>query len=519
MAKFANLESLYFHLESNALDYETPFEIAQLFQVIRDENTSDAKKDVAKKAQLEMEAFSFSLRDGKVEPFYIIPDKNGNNIEYPNLSNYDKDSLDYLVERMESSRNPFLKSRYAHILWGSSIKHGRFAVIAVDSYLELIENYKIEYMNSGNLDDELVEAIKNVYFISKNIKNEAKLSQIKIKIHSLMPIFDEKRRTNFGLWKPLVELMLAEKNVFSKDELIGLDTLCFIMGKYLKTFGNLNFAISIFELGERIEMRIGTATYRWREQIAQCYENLMIYAKDNLIALLQCQKAIDNYNLSKNMAKVDQLKAKYAELKSSINLRCFKYNLDMSDILKCCSDLTDDLLKGDVENIIGFLMNYPNLLPKYQEMNRMAEDHIKKFVFITLFPGSILDDRGHITEHVATSEEHKYHQILFNYNIAINMNTIPMLNSILFKAIPQNKLSLEIFINFFKNYSWYGKNINKNLPNGALIKYNWLNFLIPALHEYFSQINYFFASGNAPSFMLAIDSFNSKIRGFDKRSM
>ncbi len=35
MAKFTNLESLYFHLESNALDYETPFEIAQLFQVIR----------------------------------------------------------------------------------------------------------------------------------------------------------------------------------------------------------------------------------------------------------------------------------------------------------------------------------------------------------------------------------------------------------------------------------------------------------------------------------------------------
>lgn len=156
MAKFPNLESLYFHLESNASDYEYPFKIAQLFQRIRDESANDdTKRDLAKKAQLEIEAFSFSLKDGKVEPFYIIPDKNGNNIEYPRLSNYDKESLDYLVQRMENSRNPYLKSRYAHILWGSSIKHGRFAVIALDSYLELIENYKAEYMNSGKLDDEL----------------------------------------------------------------------------------------------------------------------------------------------------------------------------------------------------------------------------------------------------------------------------------------------------------------------------------------------------------------------------
>ena len=114
---------------------------------------------------------------------------------------------------------------------------------------------------------------------------------------------------------------------------------------------------------------------------------------------------------------------------------------------------------------------------------------------------SILDDRGHTAEHVSTNEEHKYHQILFNYNIAVNIATIPMLSSILFKALQSNKLSLDDFIKFFKNKSWFGKTITKNLPNGTSYTYNWLNYLVPSLNDYFSLMNYYMISGNTPKIL------------------
>jgi hypothetical protein len=77
---YMDLDALIFHLESKALEYEYPFQIAQLFQIIRDKNM-DNNNYIAKEAQLEMEAFSFTLQDGEVKPLYIFPDKDGNNIE------------------------------------------------------------------------------------------------------------------------------------------------------------------------------------------------------------------------------------------------------------------------------------------------------------------------------------------------------------------------------------------------------------------------------------------------------
>jgi len=182
---------------------------------------------------------------------------------------------------------------------------------------------------------------------------------------------------------------MLKEVAFSKDDLIGIDALCFIEGDYLRKTKNLNYAIHIFDLGKRIEAKMGTRTYRWMEQIADCYENLMVQSKDNLVAILYCQKAIECYKSVKNLDEVNQLEKKYAELKSSLDLRCSKYDLDMTDILKFCSDLTDDLLKNDASYIISFLMNYANLLPKLQDMDKMAENQMKQFVFITLFPTSI----------------------------------------------------------------------------------------------------------------------------------
>jgi len=196
MENYIELEALIFHLESNALIYEYPFQIAQLFQIIRDKNINN-EMNLAEKAQTEMEVFSFHLQDGEVKPFYIFPDKNGDNIEYPKLSNYSKEALEYLEVRMDKSKNPFLKSRYAHIRWCSPKKHGRFAIIALDSYQELVEQYQIEYLKSGKYDNELLETIKNIYFIAKNIKDIIKLYLIKVRVHSLIPIFDAKRRQNF----------------------------------------------------------------------------------------------------------------------------------------------------------------------------------------------------------------------------------------------------------------------------------------------------------------------------------
>lgn len=513
MENFEDLDSLYAHLESNSLNYKYPNEIAQLFQIIRDKYKEEKRNDLVEKAQLEMDAFNFTLRDGKLEPFYEILNENGDFIEYPNFSNYSDLSFIHIEERLGQSINPLLKSRYAHILWNSPKKHNKYAIIALSSYLDLIDLYKNKFMESGMYEKELVELIKNAYFISRNIKDHSKISIIKIKIHSLIPIFDLKRRFYFEMWVPLVELMLKERDIFNKDDFVGIDSLCFIAGDYLKRIQNLNYAIFIFELGERVEARSGCKTYTWRKYIAECNEILMYQAKDGLVALNFCHSAIDNYRRIKDNQKVNQLEEKLKELKSSLELRCTKYDVDISDYLKYCSDLSEELLGKGAEYAIGFLMNYSDLLPKYCDLESLAKDLMKKYPLITVFSTVILDDRGHTSEHISTEDEHKYNQILFNYNLAIKMKTLPLLDTLILKSIQEGKFNVITFIDFFKNHSWYGKTINKKLPNGNFQIYNWLNFLIPSINEYFVQINQYFISGSIPNFILASDSLTLKLEG------
>lgn len=239
----------------------------------------------------------------------------------------------------------------------------------------------------------------------------------------------------------------------------------------------------------------------------------MVLSRDNLVALMYCHDAIEYYKKSKNVKQLKRMEAKYSELKSSMALKCSKFNFDMSDILKFCSELTEDLLTKESNYIISYLINSPHLLPRYQFMDQMAVDQLNQFAFISLFPETIIDDRGHIVEHVSTNEEKRYHQILFNYNVAIDMNTIPMVNSILLEAVRNNKLTLDSLLHYFKENTWFGKNINRNLPNNTTYTYNWINFLVPSLHEYFLQLNYYFNSEKYPNFILSIDSLSPKLEG------
>jgi hypothetical protein len=116
LENFEDLRSLYVHLELNALNYEYTHEIADLFRQLRDVKREE-NSDVAEKAQWETDAFYFNTLNGELGPFYIMTDNFGKKIEAPVLGCYDERAYNYLRERLDNTKNPLLKSRYAHILW------------------------------------------------------------------------------------------------------------------------------------------------------------------------------------------------------------------------------------------------------------------------------------------------------------------------------------------------------------------------------------------------------------------
>jgi len=515
LEKFKTIKSLYDHIEVNALDCDD-LNLADLFKNLRDIMVEEKQLDEAHIAQFEIDIFCFTLKNGKIFPLYIMNDKNGDIIEYPRVDNLTDKFCEYLVSRFDSTSNPKLKSRYGQILWFSPKKNGKYAQIAIECYLELIKLYEEKDLLNPqeHYGAEVLGSIKNAYYLSRNMNDGHLIKVTKSKIKSLIFHFNPRSVSSFRLKVDLIELMLEERRIFRKDDFIAIQHICIQMAENKNNSENLRAAIYLFELGEKIDQKLGANTCNWRLLIAESYERWMGQTEKNaLIATDFCQKALENYRSIKNKDKIEELEKKYIQLKSSIKLELIEYKCDLNEILDDFRLLAKRIAKHNPEEIIGYLMYNKELLPTYKYVESLAEDIIQKYPITNLFPEIILDQNTHPAQHFYEEGEKKYYKILCNYKLGLELIYIRKINIIIFEAILAGKINAKTFIDFLHTYSWFSNTVIKNLPNGQKMEYNWLSLIAPAIIEYFNQIEYYSASGRYPNLILPIDSLTLKIEG------
>jgi len=514
MESFTGLKSLHNHLEENASAYRDCHEIGNLFQKLRDLKHKENKSDEAEKAQWEVDFFSFVIKEGKLNPMFTGTNDKGEVIKYPILDRFDDRTYKYLIERLDSTSNSLLKARYSHILWCSPKKHTKYAKVALDSYLKVIKIYetKDKKKPQEHYGLEILGAAQNVYSIASQIKY--KVDKIKSELRRLVNTFNSKSNSSFALRANLIELMLGGKRRFSKKDFLGFEKICWQISGPLAKAGNVHGAINMLELGEKVDQKLGKKTHDWRKRIAKSYETLMRQAEkgNNLASLTFCQFALENYKKTKDEEKIRELEKKYLQLKNSMKLAEFKTEIDLTEHIKKYREIAEKIVQNESEEIIKLLMLDRSLLPRYKDMGKIVEEHSKQFVLQHLIPTEIMDQSGHPAEHFSDRDEKKYFGILQQYTWELQFK-IYLINEIFFAAIRKDKLSCDIFLRFLNRHSWFGKNISKRLGNKT-IKYNWLNLIAPALHEYFLQVHYYFTHPNcSPNLVLSIDSLTLKFEG------
>ncbi len=312
----------------------------------------------------------------------------------------------------------------------------------------------------------------------------------------------------------LIQLMLDDKASFDETQFISLNDLCIQVADTLFQSGNGFRAISFFELGEKIEKRLGLKTHDYRTSIAECFEMMMKQNENEpLISMTHCQNAIECYKKAKNNAKIKELEIKYRNLKDSLRLEPIEYKIDQTEHIEKCIQFSEELVsKNSPDNIIGYLALHKDLLPTYKDMDEQAEQQSKNHPILDIFPTIILDQNVHPAQMIST-ENVKFYKILQHYKMHLEISKLPLINYLLIESIKQKKLSPQLMLNFLQKYSWLSITQSKPLPNGEIFEYNWLNLLAPAINEYFLQMNYYLFSKNYPNFVLAIDSLTLKIEG------
>jgi len=513
--EFTELVELYKHLEDHAGDYKYPHQISNHFQKIRDIKREGAQTAEAEKAQWEVDCFSFVMKDGELKPHFSGTDDKGRPWEYPDKTKLSDEALDYIENRLKSTPNPILRARYAHILWCSKRKHGKYAKAATDAYLELVRFYeeKDKTDSQGHHGLDVLHSIEETSILA--FKVSYRIDDVRSEMSRLVRQFNSESSSAFVMRAQLAKHMLEGKDNFPPECFDGFPEVYRDLAEKLFKEGKFHNAIDIYKAGEKIDNRLSLKTHDWLRSIAESYEGLMNQRQGSDPAAISfCQGALEYYNKIKDEKKVKELEKRYGELIGKQQFKTFSQDIELSEYRKKCEEIAGKITDESPESIISTLMMDKGIIPTYKSMEARAKEIGEQTVLLNIMPISITDGHGHTAEHFVTDDERKYFKILEQYAVEVNFGRQFLIYDIFLQAIKKDKINIYTVMDFFEKHSWYGKNITKKMPQGKTETYNWLNMLAPSLNEYFNQVNaHFLEPEYMPNFVLAMDSLILKIEG------
>jgi hypothetical protein len=495
------------------------FEIGQLFKNLAISLKTSGNETDAQRALWENDFFSITVSNGEIQPLAVMYDDRGERHEYPNLQQTDDEEWQYLIRRCRSTSCPILKARYSHILWSSPKKHGEYAKVAIDNYLQLIKIFedKDREKPEGNFGLDAVDSFKNAYGLA--IVINYKFDEIKNEFKRIVSSFNPVSSTSPAVKTQLIKLALNDRKIFKTEDFVGFDRLCEDIAELWISRDGIFPAISVFELAERWEMKTsGKNSGIWRRKIAECYESMMQQAlekKEYQKSVTWCMDAIVNYRIVKNTEKLRELEQIFQQIKNKVEFKEFSQILEMKDFIQRCKRFAQDLMQETPEEIIRFLTTDTKIiLPDVQKVKEESKNLEREFPLSHMFPVILTDQQGNPAQNFRTDEERAKFNLLKRYQIEIDLNNKFIIQEILVAGIRENKINTQTVIEFLIKNSWAGKKFVKTMPNNKEITKNWIPLLAPALDEYFSQMrNYFSDNARTPNFILCIDSLTLKIEG------
>jgi hypothetical protein len=513
----SELTGLYSTLESNMSNFSDYFEICNFFRHARDEFERKGFVEDVRIILIEQTVFGFILSNGKLCPFAQIPNGNGEFIDMPNLREIDPVACNHLKMRYDSSKSPIIKARYAHVLWEAPCKDWHFAKKAIEDYLDVIKIFeeKDKLFPKGKFGHNIIEIIYSILVIGRSINFDKEL--LKSEVFRLLKSFNPTSASAIFLKYKLILMMLEFPTLFSKSDLYGLNVICWNLGESLKQQNNFGSAENFFELGEKLDVKLGNPNNKWRQKIAELYECQMVSSIANAksdAAANFCLRAIENYKKIKNFDKVTELSKTLSTLKIKFTYHEFSQEIDLSEYILHCKKIGYEISSFTSFEIIRILCYEKALIPNLEVVTRRANEIDQTYIAHKLFPIVLYDQNGNSIQVFSTDSEKKYHSILEQYKLELEVRNCSLIREILLAVLKEGKFNEQMLYKYLKHYSWIGASFEKVIPNNKSISYNWLDLVQPSLNEFFTQMGIQITfSEYQPNFILFIDSFILKIEG------
>lgn len=382
-------------------------------------------------------------------PMFVGQNKQGEVVEYPSISNLNKEIISYWAKRAKESKNLILSSRYADLVIDFSEKvlgqkaNVELVRIVIDSNMEICEK-----LLSHPIDCKT--KLKRALNLALLINDQARLTKLKNSIVALEKAVGEDDKP--GLWgfafKWLV-LEFSKKISLSKQELIDLiqnlesrlikvsndpwltEYLVSLLAEYYagqKDESNLLRVLEIFEKSLKSNERTNSDALLKSHAYEKMHEIYLKYQDKG-------------FKLVKNAA--DRISGEVGQL----DLDWDKSLKEVSTSIEIKKDEIDAFLRGifakdkNLESIIGRMTI--NLLPKQESAKQNLNNIAKTNPLTFLFSSSIISEDGVLIGKINSFEEDydKHFQRHFSQHLHFGSIFLSLATDELKKQISKQKIT------------------------------------------------------------------------------
>ena len=459
--------------------------------------TSRIKGNWEKKIIVERKSLNYNLNKGELHTNVQVTDTQGQ-IRSIGL---EKEDIEYLKERLDFTQNTWLKSRYSHLLW-QELKHHKYAEIAIDNYITIINKIKAEEAH------ELPIILSAILFISKKTKKRSELvKEFTITLINDLP----------NWFKSNILNSILENNIFSKEE---LNDIAIKLPSWIE---NEN-PVSYFSNKQKLET--GIQLYNLLKlPLCELYELL---AKNENLILDQHQDDTDfvkfttigtkakYLRLAGKLEEAEENLKEYNRLKQTVKLGKVSWELGEKETEMFNSYLnmkSKVILDMPTDAILAFFSINEDILVDPIENQERAKKNIKHSIH-TLFSTSVFDINSNF-KNLSDSEKIDK-EIIQSYTVSHAVKCFSLFLKVIVDGILTGKLNYYKIYDFFESQTWYGMKFKRGMTDNKIDQNsNWLTMLAPGIHNLFAQfeLSVLMNTNKINNFILAMDSLTLKFEG------